>query len=141
MAENFQVDIVSPERLIVSAAAQAVVVPGSEGYLTVMAEHAPMMTTLRRGFITVTGADGSSAVYYVSGGFADVTPTSLTILADEALPAAEFDHGQLQVQIKAAQATLAAAQSHEDRNFAQETVSGLLNLALEAGQLGGAHVH
>jgi F-type H+-transporting ATPase subunit epsilon len=141
MAEAFQIDIVSPERLVVSTTAESVVVPGAEGYLTVMAQHAPLMTTLRPGFITVVGADGHSAVYYVRGGFADVTPTALTILAEEALPAAEFDHGALQVQIKAAQDELARAQTPEEKNFAQETVNGLLNLAIEAGQLGGAHVH
>jgi F-type H+-transporting ATPase subunit epsilon len=141
MAEAFQIDIVSPERLVVSTSAQSVVVPGTEGYLTVMAQHAPLMTTLRAGFITVVGADGRNEVFYVRGGFADVTPSGLTILAEDALPAAEFDHDALQVRIREAQEELARAQTPEERNFAQEMVNGLLNLALEAGQLQGGHIH
>jgi F-type H+-transporting ATPase subunit epsilon len=140
MAEGLKIEIVSPERLLVSQTVQSVSVPGTEGYFTVMADHAPFMTTLRPGFITVTG-DNASEVFFVRGGFADVSPTGLTILAEESVPFTEFDHSDLQAQIKAAEEELARAETPEDKSYAQQFVSALLNLALEAQQLNEGHIH
>ena len=141
MAEGLKIEIVSPERLLLSETVQSVTVPGTEGYFTVMHDHAPFMTTLRPGFITVTNNAGSADIYFVRGGFADVSPEGLTILAEESVPFTEFDHADLQTQIQEAQESLSKAESPEDRTYAQEVVSGLLNLAVEAQQLNGAHVH
>lgn len=141
MAEGLKIEIVSPERLLLSETVHSVTVPGTEGYFTVMNDHAPFMTTLRPGFITVSRTGGSADIYFVRGGFADVSPEGLTILAEESVPFSEFDHGDLQAQIQAAQEELTRAESPEDRSYAQEVVSGLLNLAVEAQQLNGAHVH
>lgn len=140
MAEGLRIEIVSPERLVLSEVVQSVTVPGSEGYFTVMHDHAPFMTTMRPGFITVS-KDSGSDVYFVKGGFADVSPEGLTILAEQSVPLAEFDHADLQVQIKAAEEELNRAASPEDKSYAQEVVSGLLNLAIEAQHIGGAHIH
>ena len=140
MAEGLKIEIVSPERLLVSQTVQSVSVPGTEGYFTVMADHAPFMTTLRPGFITVTGGN-STDVFFVRGGFADVSPAGLTILAEESVPFSEFDHSDLQAQIKAAEEELARAETPEDKSYAQQFVSALLNLALEAQQLNEGHVH
>jgi len=140
MAEGLKIEIVSPERLLVSQTVQSVTVPGTEGYFTVMADHAPFMTTLRPGFITVTGS-GAAEVFFVRGGFADVSPAGLTILAEESVPFKEFNHGDLQAQIKAAEEELARAESPEDKSYAQQFVSALLNLAIEAQQLNEGHVH
>jgi F-type H+-transporting ATPase subunit epsilon len=141
MADGIKVEIVSPERLVVSEVARSVTVPGTEGYFTVMANHAPFMTTLRPGFITVTGDSSSGQLYFIRGGFADVSPEGLTILAEEAIAYADFDREGLAEQIKQAEAELAAAATPEEKSYAQEIVSAMLNLALEAGQLDGAHVH
>jgi F-type H+-transporting ATPase subunit epsilon len=141
MADGLKIEIVSPERLVLSDVVSAVTVPGTEGYFTVMFDHAPFMTTLRPGFITVNGNGSGDEVYFVRGGFADVSAEGLTILAEEALPFAEFDHAGLAEQIKAAEEELNRAQSPEDKSYAQEIVSGLLNLMTEASQLNGAHVH
>jgi F-type H+-transporting ATPase subunit epsilon len=141
MADGIKVEIVSPERLVVSEVAHTVTVPGTEGYFTVMANHAPFMTTLRPGFITVTGDSGSGQLYFIRGGFADVSPEGLTILAEEAVAYADFDRQGLAEQIKQAEAELAAAATPEEKSYAQDVVSAMLNLALEAGQLDGAHVH
>jgi len=141
MAEGLRIEIVSPERLVLSETVTAVTVPGTEGYFTVMDEHAPFMTTLRPGFITVTKDAGHADIYFVKGGFADVSPAGLTILAEESVPLAEFDHADLEAQIKAAEEELARAQTPEDRSYAQEVVSALLNLAIEAQHIDGAHVH
>jgi F-type H+-transporting ATPase subunit epsilon len=140
MADGLKIEIVSPERLLVSQTVQSVTVPGTEGYFTVMADHAPFMTTLRTGFITVTG-DSAKEVFFVRGGFADVSPAGLTILAEESVPLSEFSHADLQAQIKAAEEELARAETPDDKSYAQQFVSGLLNLAIEAQQLGEGHIH
>ena len=140
MAEGLKIEIVSPERLVLSETVSAVTVPGTEGYFTVMADHAPFMTTLRPGFITVNKTTGRDEIFFVKGGFADVSPEGLTILAEESVPYAEFDHADLREQIKAAEAELAAAPL-EEKTYAQTMVNGLLNLALEAGQLNGVHAN
>ena len=140
MAEGLKIEIVSPERLVLSEVVSSVTVPGTEGYFTVLHDHAPFMTTLRSGFITVTGLGGTNQVYFVRGGFADVSPEGLTILAEQSVPFSEFDHADLQAQIKTAQNELDAAPL-ENKSLAQGVVTGLLNLALEAGQLNGTHLN
>ena len=68
-----KLDIVSPEKMIMSSEVSQVTVPGADGYFTVMGDHAPLMTTLKSGFLTVN--DGSSdTTFYVAGGFADACP-------------------------------------------------------------------
>jgi F-type H+-transporting ATPase subunit epsilon len=141
MAEGLKIEIVSPERLVLSETVVSVTVPGTEGYFTVMDDHAPFMTTLKPGFITVTKTGGASDVYFVKGGFADVSPAGLTILAEQSVPLTEFDHADLAAQIKAAEEELNRAATPEDKSYAQEIVSGLLNLAIEAQHIDGAHVH
>ena len=141
MAERLKIEIVSPERLVLSEVVQSVTVPGTEGYFTVMVDHAPFMTTLRAGFITVNGMGGRDEIFFVKGGFADVSPEGLTILAEQSVPFSEFDHADLTTQIKSAEANLSAAGTPEERSYAQDVVSGLLNLAMEAGQLNGGHLH
>mgnify|MGYP004510813377 CR=1 FL=1 len=140
MAEGLKIEIVSPERLVLSEVVSSVTVPGTEGYFTVLHDHAPFMTTLRSGFITVTGLGGANQVYFVRGGFADVSLEGLTILAEQSVPFSEFDHAGLQAQIKTAQNELDAAPL-ENKSLAQGVVTGLLNLALEAGQLNGTHLN
>ena len=141
MAEGLKIEIVSPERLVLSEVVTSVTVPGTEGYFTVMNDHAPFMTTLRPGFITVNGSDGRDEIFFVKGGFADVSAEGLTILAEQSAPFAEFDHADLAAQIKAAEAELAAAATPEEKSYTQEIVSALLNLAIEAGQINGGHIH
>lgn len=141
MADGLKIEIVSPEKLVLSETVTSVTVPGSEGYFTVMQDHAPFMTTLRPGFITVTAANGHGHIYFVRGGFADVSPDGLTILAEEASTYADFDKDDLRAQIQAAQEELDRAETSEDKTYAQDVVSALLNLAIEAGQLNGSHVH
>ncbi|HEY4202472.1 MAG TPA: F0F1 ATP synthase subunit epsilon [Devosiaceae bacterium] len=141
MAEGIQIEIVSPEKLVLSELARSVTIPGTEGYFTVMGDHAPLLSTLKPGFITVTGQDGTARTYYVRGGFADVSPERLTILADEASTLADFDRADIERRLSEAQERLAKAETHEDRSFAQELVSGWMNLMMEAGQLNQAHIH
>ena len=83
MAGKLSFSLVSPEREVFSGLVDQVDAPGVEGDFGVLADHAPFMTALREG--TVTVFDGSSKrVFNVHGGFADVTPAGLTILAEAA---------------------------------------------------------
>ncbi len=109
MAEPLKFDLVSPERLLVSEEVESVVVPGAEGYFTVLARHAPFMSTLKPGQIEVKELAGAVQKFYVRGGFADVTPIGLTILADQAIPLADLDAAALAQEVKNAEEDLADA--------------------------------
>jgi F-type H+-transporting ATPase subunit epsilon len=96
---TFQFDLVSPERLLFSGNVDQVDVPGSEGDFGVLAGHAPFVTTLRPGILVVYRQDGPMRVV-INGGFAEVGPAGLTVLAEMAVPADEFDADELARQIK-----------------------------------------
>ncbi|SMX38146.1 F0F1 ATP synthase subunit epsilon [Maliponia aquimaris] len=89
MAETMQFDLVSPERLLMSAEVISVQIPGAAGDLTAMPHHAPLITTLRPGVLTVETEKGTEQ-FVVTGGFAEIGE-SLSILAEQALPRADMD--------------------------------------------------
>ena len=84
MADIMNFDLVSPERSLASFVATEVQIPGSEGDMTVMLNHAPILTTLRPGVLSVSGADGVSE-YVITGGFAEVTAEGVTVIAERAM--------------------------------------------------------
>jgi len=84
MADTMQFDLVSPERRLASAQVASVQIPGADGDMTAMPDHAPTITTLRPGILTVDGPDGQSQ-YVVTGGFAEITATGVSVLAERAL--------------------------------------------------------
>ena len=86
MADTMQFDLVSPERKLASGAVRAVQIPAAEGDLTAMPDHAPMITTLRPGILTTEGPDGETR-YVVTGGFAEITQSGTTVLAERAFAA------------------------------------------------------
>ena len=88
MADTMQFDLVSPERKLASGQATAVHIPGAEGDFTAMPLHAPVVSTLRPGILSVE-MDGGTTEYAVTGGFAQVTSENATVLADAAMPKAE----------------------------------------------------
>jgi F-type H+-transporting ATPase subunit epsilon len=96
---KFQFDLVSPEKLLFSGEVDQVDVPGSEGDFGVLAGHAPLVTTIRPG-VLVMFRDGGELRVVVNGGFAEVGPSGLTVLADMAVPLEEFDRGVLAGEIK-----------------------------------------
>ena len=85
MADMMQFDLVSPERSLASGPATWVQIPGSEGDMTAMPNHAPTLTTLRPGILSVGNAEGEQH-YVVTGGFAEITPTGVSVLAERAMP-------------------------------------------------------
>lgn len=137
MAEGVKLEIVSPERLLLSETVRSVTVPGAAGYFTVVGDHAPMMTTLRPGFITVVDSAGTSHVYYVRGGFSDLSPEQLTILAEEAQPIAEFDQAHIESLIAAGLTAQQAASTSEEEMRLQTEIDMWRNLLLEASSNGG----
>jgi F-type H+-transporting ATPase subunit epsilon len=117
-------DLVSPERLLLSAEADMVTIPGAEGYMGVMAGHAPVVTTLRAGMIDVQ-QNGVDERYFVRGGFAEVNGTKITVLADEAIPMSEFDLAVLDQRIRDAEEDLVGARTEEERTRAALRVDDL----------------
>jgi F-type H+-transporting ATPase subunit epsilon len=103
---TFQFDLVSPERLLLSGEVEQVDVPGSEGDFGVLAGHAPMVTALRPGILTIK-RDGGEIRVVILGGFAEVSPSGLTVLADSAAAVEDFDRVTLAEHISAAEARIA----------------------------------
>lgn len=91
-------ELVSPEKLVFSGEVEQVDVPGAEGDFGVLAGHAPMVTTLRPGVLTVKAAGGEQKIV-VLGGFAEVSAKGLTVLADTADQLADFDRAVLATHI------------------------------------------
>ena len=129
MAETFKFELVSPERLLVSADVAEVLVPGSEGDFTVLPRHAPVIAMLRPGILRIPGMDGRLGEIYVRGGLADVGPESLTVLAEQAVPLAEVDRALMDREIKDAEAALADAQDEDTRRMAEDTLERLRSLS------------
>jgi F-type H+-transporting ATPase subunit epsilon len=96
---TFHFDLVSPEKLLFAGDVDQVDLPGSEGDLGVLAGHAPLVTALRPGILVVHREGGDLRVV-VNGGFAEVGPAGLTVLADMAVPVEEFDRAVLAGEIK-----------------------------------------
>src|SRR5438105_2174294 len=96
---GFHFDLVSPERLLFSGEVDQVDVPGSEGDFGVLAGHAPLVSILRPGILTITTGGAPQRVLVV-GGFAEVGPTGLTVLADSATPIEEIDPAVIAGTIK-----------------------------------------
>ena len=125
MADKLHFDLVSPERLLLSEGVDMVTVPGSEGDFGVLAGHAPVMAVLRPGVINVDDAGRPQQRIFVRGGFAEVTPAGLTILAENAIPLAELDAAALDSEIANAQEDVADAKSEEAKLKAQEKLDHL----------------
>ncbi len=124
----FHFELVSPEKLIFSGEVEAVVVPGSEGEFTVLKDHSPLMSTLKPGVVSVESTPGLKTKLFVRGGFADVAPHGLTILAEYAIPLEELDSAKLGADIKAAEGDIAKAHQGESMQIAVEKRDQLVEL-------------
>jgi F-type H+-transporting ATPase subunit epsilon len=105
---TFHFDLVSPEKLLFSGDVEQVDVPGIEGDFGVLAGHAPMVTTLRPGILTVRGASGVEKIV-VLGGFAEVSADGLTVLADTAEAVEDFDRSVISTRISETEQRIAKA--------------------------------
>ena len=138
MAEAFKFELVSPARLVFSEEVEEVVVPGAEGYFTMLKGHAPFLSTVRPGVLAVTGQDGKVTRIFVAGGFADVSPAGLTILADQAIPEAELGADLVAKLVADAEAGVKAAKSDEAKRIAQEKLDQLKEAMVEIGLASGS---
>ena len=126
MADALTFELVSPERKIASAEAESVTIPGMEGDLTAMADHAPFLTTLRPGYVVVRNGSNEDQ-YFVTGGFAEISNNTVSVLAELAMEGAAIDPEWLDERIKEAEEALAAA--GEDRKQAtQQRLNDLITL-------------
>jgi F-type H+-transporting ATPase subunit epsilon len=109
MADTVQFDLVSPERLLASVEAKQVQIPGAEGDMTALPDHSPLITTLRPGVLRVSGSDGEKE-YVVTGGFAEISTDSISVLAERAIPREELSQEAFKALIDEATDRLAKAQ-------------------------------
>nr|WP_316656676.1 F0F1 ATP synthase subunit epsilon [uncultured Gellertiella sp.] len=128
MAANFNLELVSPERLLLSAQVSEVVIPASEGEMTVLANHAPTMTTLKPGVVTVKDGAGKVTRYVVFGGFADVLPSGCTLLAESAIPMDEMNRATLEARIEAARVDVENAGNDEHKTRLEQFLNELTHL-------------
>ena len=128
MAQNFNFELVSPERLLISEEVQQVVISATEGEMTVMAGHAPTMTTIKPGLVTVKRASGETVRFVVLGGFADITPETCRLLAESASTVDDFDKAALQRRIAELRAEIDSSSDHEARTKAEEFLGHLTTL-------------
>ena len=130
MAGTLQFDLVSPERRLASIAATEVSIPGAEGDMTAMEGHAPTITNLRPGILRATASDGVKS-YVVTGGFAEITATSITVLAEQAVPLDEMTPAMMDVLVADA---CEAAAVNSDKDTADKAVADLLAMRAASGR-------
>lgn len=131
MADTIQFDLVSPERRLTSVEARAVRIPGAEGDMTAMPDHAPLITTLRPGILTVE-TDGGYVEYFVTGGFAEISGAATTVLAEGAMPKAEVTTEVLDGLLAQAREAQSAA-TPEMTDAAAKVVADMVAVGAELG--------
>jgi F-type H+-transporting ATPase subunit epsilon len=129
MAETFKLELVSPEKILISADVAEVIVPGAEGDFTVLPLHAPVIALLRPGVLRIPGMDGKLGEIYVRGGLAEVGPERLTILAEQAIPLSQVDRAVIAQEIKDAEEDLADTRDEFKKRQAEETLDRLRDLS------------
>ncbi|MCJ7528855.1 MAG: F0F1 ATP synthase subunit epsilon [Methyloceanibacter sp.] len=125
MSTSFRFELVSPERLLVSGDVEQVLVPGAEGDMTVLAHHAPLLTTLRPGLLDIGLPGGEHQRFFIRGGFAEIGPSGLTILAETAIDLVELDAGRFAQAIKDAEEDVADATEDAARDRAKTKLDHL----------------
>ncbi|HYG87316.1 MAG TPA: F0F1 ATP synthase subunit epsilon [Azospirillum sp.] len=138
MADKVEFELVSPEKLLTSQPVDMVVVPGTEGDFGVLAGHAPMISTVRPGVIDVYEGDRVVERVFVAGGFAEVTETRCTVLAEQALTLADIDRGKAEQEVRDLSEDLDDAKSDAERATVE------LKLAIARAKLeaaGGSTAH
>lgn len=132
MAEKLTFALVSPERELFHGDVDQVVVPGTEGEFGVLPRHAPLMATVKAGALRILDG-GTERRIFVNGGFADVTPAGLTVLASDAVDLAQVTVEQIEADLKAANEDLADAKDDTRRARAQASVARLTALRAAKG--------
>lgn len=113
---TFNFELVSPERKLISGAARMVVIPGEEGDFGVLPGHSALVATIRPGVVEITMADNSSPQrIFIAGGFADVSPTNCTVLAEEAVNIGDLNQADLEQTIRNLNEDMSMAKDDAER--------------------------
>jgi F-type H+-transporting ATPase subunit epsilon len=123
MAQNIKLSIVTPEKEVVSDDAQIVMAPGSAGEFGVLPGHTPFLTSLKIGAMRYTDASGKEKVIFVSGGFAEVLPDKVTILAESAERKEDIDIKRAEAAKERAEKRISAAPEDLDMARAQAALA------------------
>lgn len=123
MAGNIKVEIVTPEKAVVSEEAQIVVAPGAQGEFGVLIGHTPFMTTLKAGVVRYTDAGGQEREVFVSGGFVEALPDKVTVLAESAERRRDIDLTRAEAAKKRAEKRLAEDRSKKEIDFMRARVA------------------
>lgn len=137
MADTVQFELVSPERLLMSEPVEMVVVPGAEGDFGVLPGHAPFITTVRPGVITIYADKIPSQRIFVAGGFAEANPTRCTVLADEAIALADIGHAEAGTRVASAREAVTEARDDAERARAQARLAVAEELVKAVAAYGG----
>jgi F-type H+-transporting ATPase subunit epsilon len=129
MADTLQFDLVSPEKKLVSIAANAVEIPGADGDFTAMPNHSAFLTTLRPGVVKVT-AGSDVTEYLVTGGFVEVSSTATSVLAEQAIAKADVTAETVQGLVEAAEAAANGLEG-ADKDLADKRVADTRALAAQ----------
>ena len=132
MAEKVAFELVSPDRMLMSVEADAVAMPGMEGDFGVLPGHAPLISALRAGVITIEGGSEGPDQVYVAGGFAEVADERLTVLAEEAVPGDDMDRADIEQRIQEANNELVEADEGEQRRLAEGKAGVLQEMLVSA---------
>lgn len=122
---TFQFELVGPERVLFSGPVEAVELPGTEGDMTVLPEHAPVLTALKAGVVVITERPQAGKRVFVRGGFADIGPTSVTVIAERASPVEELTPAIIDADIAQAELLRDASEDHEVRRGHEATIAQL----------------
>ena len=117
MAENLRLEVVTPEKSVVSEGAQIVMAPGSLGEFGVLTGHTPFLTTLKTGALKYKDESGRERFVFVSSGFAEALPDRVTVLAESAERRKDIDIERAKAAMERAEKRLQAQAREEDIDF------------------------
>ena len=118
VSNTVEVELVSPQRLLMSEPVEMVVVPGAEGDFGVLPGHSLLIATVRPGVIDIHEGGQVKESIFVAGGFAEVSPERCTVLAEEAVPVADIDRGEAEQRLEDAKTALAKAEEDPENDTA-----------------------
>ncbi|MBO1078708.1 ATP synthase F1 subunit epsilon [Roseomonas haemaphysalidis] len=122
---TFDLELVSPEKLLLSRPVEMAIIPAAEGDMGILPGHSPMIVALKGGVIEVRGGGSATERLFVAGGFAEITPTRVTVLADEATPVAQISRAEADARVREAEATY-QAQANDAPELREKAMDRLL---------------
>jgi len=117
MAGNIRLEVVTPEKSVVSEDVQIVMAPGAMGEFGVLVGHTPFLTTLKIGTVRYTDANGKERFVFINGGFAEALPDKVTVLAESAERRKDIDLERAKAALERAQKRMAAEQKKEEMDY------------------------